>query len=173
MKTTRPLTAKSPTLHAICQEKFGMKPEEIKPLKHADSKIIPPLGLSGQQLNGRSSSFPHFRGSLKIRAWESPAAETKRRKTTTSPTPQTRRFKPSQHERLRTRTENRRLVDSTKEHRSIAEINDSLGGYPCGYACQIVLADARIIIERNEEVTWSKKRNRHWPESTSTSHQQN
>jgi len=59
-----------------------------------------------------------------------------------------------------------RLPDAS----NLEEIREYTNGYGYGYGCVVALGANDLIIERHEHVTWSEKRNRHWPESTSTSY---
>jgi len=58
-----------------------------------------------------------------------------------------------------------------EEASSIERIMELTGGYGYGYGCRIALGDSQLLILRIEDVTWSDKKSRHWPESRETTYQ--
>lgn len=58
-----------------------------------------------------------------------------------------------------------------REATSIEQVTTLTGGYGHGYGCRIALGNSQLLIKRIEDVTWSDRKIRHWPESTETSYQ--
>jgi len=69
------------------------------------------------------------------------------------------------------RAKNQDQLARVKEASSIDEITELTAGYGHGYDCRIALDNRQLLIRRIEDVSWSNKKSRHWPESRETSYQ--
>ena len=69
------------------------------------------------------------------------------------------------------RAKNQHQLARANEASSIAEITELTAGYGHGYDCRIALENGQLLIERIEDVTWSKNKSRHWPLKRQTSYQ--
>lgn len=56
------------------------------------------------------------------------------------------------------------------EASSIEQVTALTAGFGYGYGCRIALGGSQLLIKRVEDVTWSDRKSRHWPESTETSY---
>jgi len=163
-----PITKRIGTVYANAQA-IGLNPFQASKLLDMESATE-----LRKQWNYRALGFKIGDAWNALRSACSRKSRHNNRKTHFSPycfCPRVKKYRDDRRKRDAERSINLAQLSQCDEASSIDQIAELTGGYPDDYGCRIVLGNKQLLIKRIEDVTWSDKKSRHWPESRVTYYQ--